>query len=85
MYMGDATLVKTTGAEVGVVDERRTDLTLDLLAGPSSGIACATAELCVCACLSRHRGEEVMSEVLPEVAVGEGIGKITETSQFISS
>jgi hypothetical protein len=77
--------VERCGAEIGVVDDRHTHLTLDLLAGPSSCVACATAEFCVRACLPRHSGEEVMTEVLPEVSVGEGIGEITQNSQSISS
>jgi hypothetical protein len=54
-----------------------TNLTLNLFTCPAGGIASSAAEVLVCAGLPRHRGKEVVAEVLPEVTVGEGIGKIT--------
>jgi hypothetical protein len=61
-----------------------TNLTLDLLTCPAGGIASSAAEVLVRASLPRHRGKEVVTEVLPEVAVGEGIGKITrEVSRIL--
>jgi ornithine carbamoyltransferase len=74
--MGMSTLLERSRTEVGVVAERRTDLTLDLFTCPSSSVSCSAAEVCVCACLPRHRGEEIMAEVLPEVTSWESICKV---------
>lgn len=75
--MGILTLLKRTRTEVGVVAERRTDLTLDLFTCPSSGVSCSAAEVRVCTCLPRHCGKELMAEVLPEITSWECIRKIT--------
>jgi hypothetical protein len=44
-----STLVETSGSEIGVVVERHTNLTLDLLTCPSSSVASAAAKVCICA------------------------------------
>jgi hypothetical protein len=75
--MGILTLLKRTRTEVGVVAERRTDLTLDLFTCPSSGVSCSAAEVRICTCLPRHCGKELMAEVLPEITSWECICKIT--------
>ena len=74
---GVSTLVETSGTEVGVVLERRTDLALDLFTCPSSGVASAAAKVRISASLPRHCGEEVMTEVLPEVTCRERIREVT--------
>lgn len=75
--VGMPILLERSGAEVGVVAERRTDLTLDLLTCPSSGISGSAAEVCVCACLPRHCGKELVTEVFPEVTSWERIREVT--------
>lgn len=53
------------------------DLALDLLTGPAGSLNCAFAVLSGCASLSHKRGDPVVAEVGSELAVGEGISKIT--------
>ena len=76
--VGMSILLERSGAEVGVVAEQRTDLTLDLFTCPSSSVSGPAAEILVCACLSRHCGEELVTEVLPEVTSWERIRKVTK-------
>jgi hypothetical protein len=73
-----STLSERSGAEVGVVAERRTDLTLDLFTCPTTGVSGAGTEVYVCAGLPRHCGEELVTEVLSEVTSWERICKVTE-------
>ena len=81
----DSTLRETSWTEVGVVGLRRTDLALDLFACPSSGVTGLAAEVLIRACLPRHCGEEVVTEVLPKVAAREGICEVTrKTSACIT-
>jgi hypothetical protein len=61
---------------VGIVC-RRTNLALDLFAGPSSSIACAVVEVLVRTGLPRHGSKEVMAEVFPEVTLGECLGNVS--------
>lgn len=53
------------------------DLALDLLAGPAGSLNCALTVLSGCASLSHERGDPVVAEVGSELAVGEGVSKIT--------
>jgi hypothetical protein len=53
------------------------DLALDLFAGPAGSLNCALAVLSGCTSLSHERGDPVVAEVGNELAVGEGISKIT--------
>lgn len=76
--VGMSISLERSGAEVGVVAERRTDLTLDLFTCPSSSVSGPAAEILVCACLPRHCGEELVTEVLPEVTSWERIREVTE-------
>jgi hypothetical protein len=55
-----------------------TDLALDLFASPSSGVACASTEVCVCTSLPCHDRKEVMTEVISDLALGKGIRQITK-------
>ena len=71
-------LLEGSGAEVGVVAERRTDLTLDLFTCPSSSVSGPAAEILVCTCLPRHCGEKLVTEVLPEVTSWERIREVTK-------
>lgn len=73
-----STLVETSRTKIGIVGKRHTNLALDLLTGPSSSVAGTAAEVSVCASLPCQSSEEVVTEVLPEIACRECIGKVTE-------
>lgn len=61
-----------------------TNLALDLFAGPSGSITCTSAEVLVCTSLSRHSSEEVMAEILPDLAILERICNVTIDGQLCS-
>lgn len=58
----------------------KVDLALDLLASPAGGLNGPRAVLAGGTGLADESGDPVVAEVMSQLAVGEGIGKITENT-----